>query len=120
MRPPGGSFVIGDRPVFWGFEGELSVAPNLFRHPMVQLFAPLTRSIMLFAHHAEAPPPAMFSYQDINRVTASAAREWIAGATRGVVADALGAAGKGSGLGSKAHGGAKSWEKRRSGGESGN
>jgi hypothetical protein len=87
--PPGGYFVIGDRPVVWGFEGMLTAKPSALRHPDVQVFAPLTRSLALFAYHPSGLPPRSISHRDVNRTVASFARDWIAGPTREVVAAAL-------------------------------
>ncbi len=82
-------FVISDRPVVWGFSGFSDAQPRFLRHPDAQLFAPLTRSIALFALHPSARPPEAITPADVNRVMASAAHEWIAGPTRQTVADAL-------------------------------
>jgi hypothetical protein len=87
--PHGGHFIIGDRPVVWGFEGAVDEQPRSLRHSDVQLFAPLTRSLALFAHHPSVPAPRAIAYLDVNRVIASAAHDWIAGPTREVVAEAL-------------------------------
>jgi len=87
--PPARHFVIGDRPIVWGFEGMPHAKPSALRHPGVQVFATLTRSLALFAHHPSTPPPQSISYWDVNRVIASAAQNWIAGPTREVVAEAL-------------------------------
>ena len=87
--PPGAYFVIGDRPVLWGFEGMLTAKPSALRHPDVQLFAPLTRSLALFAYRPSGPPPRSIPYGAVNRTVASLARDWIAGPTREVVAEAL-------------------------------
>ena len=90
LRPPkGGSFVIADRPVVWGFAHDVTVPPTLLRHPEVQLFAPLTRSLALFAQNAEARTPDRISPSDVNRAMAMAASEWIAGASEAVVRDAI-------------------------------
>lgn len=87
--PRGRHFIVGDRPVVWGFDGAVDAQPRALRHPDVQLFATLTRSLALFAHHPSVPPPRSISYQDVNRVLASAAQDWIAGPTRDVVTEAL-------------------------------
>lgn len=87
--PPARHFVIGDRPVVWGFEGTLNTKPSALRHPDVQVFATLTRSLALFAHHPAILPPRSISDWDVNRVIASAAQNWIAGPTQEVVAEAL-------------------------------
>lgn len=87
--PRGCHFIIGDRPVVWGFHDSINTQPRTLRHPDVQLFAPLTRSLALFAHHRSASPPREISYRDVNSVLASAARDWIAGPTRDIVAEAL-------------------------------
>ncbi|MGH9199673.1 MAG: DUF4238 domain-containing protein [Vicinamibacterales bacterium] len=81
--PHGGDFIVGDRPVVWGFDGVVGAQPSALRHPQVQLFAPLTRSVALFAHHPSVSPPRAISYHDVNRVLASAATDWIAGGGRG-------------------------------------
>jgi hypothetical protein len=41
------------------------------------------------AHHPSVPPPDAISCQDVNRVLASAAQDWIAGPTRQGVTEAL-------------------------------
>jgi hypothetical protein len=87
--PSGRYFIIGDRPVVWGFEDMPNAKPSALRHPDVQAFAPLTRSLALFGYHPSGSPPRSISYRDVNRVVASAARDWIAGPTREVVAEAL-------------------------------
>jgi hypothetical protein len=87
--PPGGYFVIGDRPVVWGFEDVLTARPSALRHPDIQVFAPLTRSLALFAYHPSGSPSRSISYRTVNRTVASFARDWIAGPTPEVVAEAL-------------------------------
>jgi hypothetical protein len=90
LRPPnGGSFVIADRPVVWGFANDVTVPPSMLRHHGVQLFAPLTRSLALFAHHADAPTPDRILPSDVNRAMATAATDWIAGASEAVVREAI-------------------------------
>lgn len=86
--PPGGSFVIGDRPVVWGFDGAMDVPPNALRHQEVQLFAPLTRSVALFADNSGAAPISRIRPRDVNRAIATAARSWIAGSSDFVVREA--------------------------------
>ena len=87
--PPGQYFVIGDRPLVWGFKHSLSVEPRYLRHPNVQVFAPLTKSLGLFAFNPSGYPPEKISYLDFNRAIADAARSWVAGPTRQVVAEAM-------------------------------
>ena len=87
--PSGGYFIIDDRPVVWGFDGVVDAQPRALRHPHVQLFAPLTHSVALFAYHPSGAPPHMVSFREVNRVIAVAATHWIAGPTRSVVAEAL-------------------------------
>lgn len=90
LRPPRGeSFVIADRPVVWGFANDVTVPPSLLRHPAVQLFAPLTRSLALFAHHVDAHAPDRILASDVNRAMTTAATSWIAGASEAVVRGAL-------------------------------
>jgi uncharacterized protein DUF4238 len=87
--PPGGHFIIGDRPVVWGFDGMVDAQPRALRHSSVQLFATLTRSTALFAYHPLRVPPDGVSFQEVNRVIALAAVRWIAGPTRSVVEASL-------------------------------
>lgn len=86
--PPSGSFVIGDRPVVWGFDGAMDVPPSALRRQEVQLFAPLTRSVALFADNGLAAPVAQIRPRDVNRAIATAARSWIAGSSDFVVREA--------------------------------
>lgn len=87
--PPERFFAIGDRPVVWGVGGLTDVQPRFLRHPDVHVFAPLTRSIALFAFHPSAEPPEAIKPADVNRVMACAANEWITGPTRQTVTEAL-------------------------------
>ena len=87
--PPGWYFIIGDRPVVWGVDGVIDVQPRFLRHPDVQLFATLTRSVALFAYNPTGPPPNPVPVRDVNRIIAMAASDWIAGPTRSVVVEAL-------------------------------
>ena len=87
--PDGREFIIGDRPVVWGFEGALDVAPAALRSPKVQLFAPLTRKIALMAVGPEGGIPEQVTPDDVNRVVACAAEDWIAGSSKEVVLAAL-------------------------------
>jgi len=93
--PEGESFVLGDRPVAWGFKDDLSAAPNMLRHPDVQLFAPLSRTIALFAHNADYQPPigvprrSMISPELVNAAVAAAANNWIVGSEESTVREAL-------------------------------
>lgn len=82
-------FIIGDRPVGWGFSNLVDAAPYWLRHPEVQLVAPLSRSLALFAYHASNDHSEIIKTTDINRIIASAAHEWIAGPTEAVVREAL-------------------------------
>lgn len=83
--PAGWSFIIGDRPVVWGFGGVFDAQPNALRHPDVQVLAPLTSSVALFAFHASSMPPGTVHVNDVNRAMAGAATQWIAGPTRHAV-----------------------------------
>jgi hypothetical protein len=71
--------------VVWGFAGDMSAPPSALRHPAVQLVAPLTSSIALFAHHQEAPGPEMVLTAEVNGIVTGGAHEWIAGPTEAVV-----------------------------------
>lgn len=88
--PKGGFFVIGDRPVVWGFQDEVNSPPSVLRHPNVQLFAPLTRSVALMASGVDAVPTQV-AYSDVNAATSRAASNWIAGSTEEIVSQALSA-----------------------------
>jgi hypothetical protein len=87
--PQGHHFIIGDRPVVWGFADRADEAPYWLRHPDVQLAAPLSRSLALFAYHASNERPEIIKTSDINRIIASAAYDWIAGPTETVIQEAL-------------------------------
>lgn len=87
--PPGWHFIVADRPIVWGFDGQLNVPPRALRHPDVQLFCALTRSIALFAYHGSGLPPREITCEGINRVLARGAKQWIAGPTRETVGRAL-------------------------------
>jgi hypothetical protein len=87
--PPGLSFIIGDRPVVWGFDGVVDAPPSALRHPTVQLVATLTRSLAVFAYSPAGTPPDTVPVRDVNRIIALAATNWIAGPERSVVAEAL-------------------------------
>ena len=87
--PSGRNFIIGDRPVVWGFPDAIEDPPSALQHPRVQVFVALTKSVALFAFHAEASPPEQVPYTAINDAIASGSQEWIAGPTRESVADAL-------------------------------
>ena len=87
--PEGSSFVIGDRPVVWGFQDSLKVRPNELRHRDIQLVAPLSRSIALLAHHESALTPSRILPDEINAIMANAARAWIAGSDENTVIEAM-------------------------------
>jgi Protein of unknown function (DUF4238) len=87
--PEKASFVIGDRPVVWGFKDVLDVKPSMFRHPAVQLFAPLSRSFALFAYHADNVRPDIIMPSQVNSVIAAAADRWVAGSDANTVANAM-------------------------------
>jgi hypothetical protein len=87
--PPGASFVIGDRPVVWGFDGRTDEPPALLRHPDVQLVAPLSSSVALFGFQPVTGHPEVIKPAEVNRIVALAAHEWIAGPTEAVVREAL-------------------------------
>lgn len=87
--PEGDFFVIGDRPVVWVFRELFDLEPRYLQHPNVQLFAPLSRSVAMFAFHTEAVCPSSVSPRDVNLALASAATEWVAGPTEAVVSNAL-------------------------------
>ena len=59
------------------------------RDSRVQLFAPLTRSIALFACHESGPFFEMIRAEHVNRIAASEAHNWIAGRTKAIVQSTL-------------------------------
>ncbi len=87
--PEGKSFVIGDRPVVWGVDGFLDIPPSALRNKNVQLIAPISNTICLFAHHAEGSPPNGVMPEDINVWMAFAARKWIVGSNEQTVLETL-------------------------------
>jgi hypothetical protein len=87
--PKGEYFVLGDRSVVWGFEGALDVPPSMLRAPTARLVAPLTRSLALVAYNASGEPPRQVSVDDVNRVVALGAQDWVAGPTENAVIKAL-------------------------------
>ena len=87
--PKGHHFIIGDRPIVWGFSNLVDAAPYWLRHRNVQLVAPLSRSLALFAYHASDDHPDTITTSEINRIVASAAHEWIAGPREAAVRDAI-------------------------------
>jgi hypothetical protein len=93
--PEGSSFVLGDRPVAWGFRDDLFAPPNMLRHPDVQLFAPLSRTVALLAHNTDFRPTigvgrrSDISTELVNAVMVAAASKWIVGSDMSTVRDAL-------------------------------
>lgn len=87
--PAGEWFIIGDRPVIWGFAGSLTVKPVGLRDPNAQLIAPITGTIALVAYNPAGKQPTDIRPKDINEATASVAEKWIAGPTESVVRAAL-------------------------------
>lgn len=83
--PVGQYFIIGDRPVVWGFANETEAPPNALLDADIQIFAPLSRSLALIGHHPVADPPETVFPSDINRIIASAAHQRIAGPTEDLV-----------------------------------
>lgn len=82
-------FVIGDRPVVWGFAEALDVPPAALRSADCQLIAPLTRSIAVVAYNPAGEAPTRVRVDDVNRAIARASHDWIAGPTQYSVARAL-------------------------------
>ena len=89
IPPTGDFFVLGDRPVVWGFAEALDLPPSAFRLPGVQLVAPLTSSLAVFAHHAEDVAPDRITSSEVNSIVGAAATRWIVGSSEQVVRDAL-------------------------------
>lgn len=87
FAPPDGSFVTSDRGVAWLADGQSNTPPAALRHPTAQVFAPLTNRIALVGRN-EAQPMNVTPRQ-INSHIASATSEWIAGASREIVEQAM-------------------------------
>lgn len=87
--PAGESFIIGDRPVVWGFAGTLTVKPASLRDPNAQLIAPVTRTVVLVAYNPAGKQPTDVRPSEINEAIASVAEKWIAGPSESVVRSAL-------------------------------
>jgi hypothetical protein len=77
--PRGNDFVIGDRPVAWGWEHWTDPPPAALQLEGVMLLAPLTRSLALLACREEDGPPSAVFPTDINRAMLLCARKWVAG-----------------------------------------
>lgn len=82
-------FVIGDRPVVWGFAGALDLPPSALRHSSAQLVTPLTRSLALAAYNPSGASPSEVRVSDLNRAVTLAAQDWIGGPTEATVIAAL-------------------------------
>lgn len=82
-------FILGDRPVVWGFAGALDLPPSVLRVSSAQLLAPLTRSLALAAYNPSGDSPSEVRVGDLNRAVTLAAQNWIAGPTEHTVVDAL-------------------------------
>jgi hypothetical protein len=89
VPPAGAYFVLGDRPVAWGFASDVGLPPSVFRVPGVQLLAPLTRSLGLLADHQDDTAPSRITPADVNRSVVVAASRWIAGPTEATVSRAM-------------------------------
>jgi hypothetical protein len=87
--PKGVYFVIGDRPVVWGFADALDVQPAALRHRNARIVAPLTRSVALFGFNPAGDSPTAIRVDDVNRASSTRARDWIAGPTQSTVLSAL-------------------------------
>lgn len=87
--PEGRSFILSDRPVVWGFGGALDVPAAELRNPKVQLFAPLTSKLALMAVGPAGVIPEAVRPEDVNRIMACSADEWIVGSSEAVVVEAL-------------------------------
>ena len=87
--PPGKFFIVGDRPVIWGFDGLYDEPPSCLRHPLAQIVAPLSRSVALFACDKSGGTPTAIMPEQINQFVALAAHEWIAGPSEATVREAM-------------------------------
>jgi hypothetical protein len=77
--PAGNHFIIGDRPVLWGWQNWNDPPPGALKERGVQLLAPLTRSLALLGCHAQDEPARKVYPADVNRAMLAGARRWIAG-----------------------------------------
>jgi hypothetical protein len=87
--PTGGHFVIGDRPVIWGYPGNFDAPPSAYRRADVLFIAPLSGSLALIGYNATGTTPETVFGSNLNRLVASAAHDWIAGPTEKAVRQAL-------------------------------
>jgi uncharacterized protein DUF4238 len=80
-------FITSDRGVAWLADGYADTPPAALRHPTAQVVAPLTRKIALVGrnetHKLQVTP------REVNRFTAFAASDWVAGPTKNVVEQAI-------------------------------
>ncbi len=87
--PMNNYFVIGDRPVIWGWQHRTDLPPSVLRALGVQLLAPLTRSLALLGCHKEDEPPNEVLSKDVNAAMLGFATKWVAGPTESTLRQIL-------------------------------
>jgi hypothetical protein len=85
--PAGDSFITSDRGVAWLADGFADTPPAALRHPTTQVVAPLTKKVALVGRHGTSS--LHVTPREVNRFVAFAASEWIAGASKEIVEQAL-------------------------------
>lgn len=85
--PAGESFITSDRGVAWLVDGFADTPPAALRHPAAQIVAPLTKKVALVGRYGESS--LQVTPREVNRFVAFATSQWIAGASREVVEQAL-------------------------------
>jgi hypothetical protein len=86
--PPETYFVTGDRPVVWHVDNQFGIPSRALRHPRARLLAPLSRTVCLFACHPESVPESI-TPDEVNRVVALSASQWVAGSSQQAVLSAI-------------------------------
>lgn len=81
------SFIASDRGVAWLVDGFADTPPAALRHPTAQVVAPLTKKVALVGRHGRNS--LHITPREVNRLVAFAASEWVAGASKEIVEQAL-------------------------------
>jgi hypothetical protein len=85
--PKGEYFVTSDRGLAWLVDGYADTPPSALRDPSAQIVAPLTKEVALVGRHGTGR--LNVTPREVNRFTAFAASNWIAGPTPDVVEQAM-------------------------------
>jgi len=85
--PDQDSFVTSDRAVTWIVDGFVDTPPAALRDPSAVIIAPLTRRFALIGKHGKEP--LNVTARQINQIVAASASNWVAGASRETVEQAM-------------------------------